>query len=382
MAGQLDGNGHCPPHHQRYRSPPLAHHCFPPFQSPPKLLAHLREFLANPPPPSVPTARPDLLHLASLAPHSTPPLADCSQHGHPRTCTTLSSEYFTRWHAGAEPTLLYLKDWHLPRLLSDAAPFYSIPPHFADDWLNEFATSHTPPLEDYRFVYASPRGCFTALHSDVLRSYSWSANVVGRKLWLMMPPEVGRALLQEDDEGYAVDLLDEEVWGRAAQVDVGEVRVGVQEEGEVVFVPSGWVHEVWQVDNCVSINHNFINGWSLPGTWAFLKDEEAAARRTLAEFECARSDATSGRTVAPGGVDEEGVQLMMRANAGMNRADLDALLTWAIAHEQRQLDTTAAATHSTSADDRAWRREYLEMSLHRARAVLSEVRGEADACHT
>lgn len=35
---------------------------------------------------------------------------------------------------------------------------------------------------DYRFVYLGPAGSWTPLHADVLRSYSWSANVAGRKL--------------------------------------------------------------------------------------------------------------------------------------------------------------------------------------------------------
>ncbi len=34
---------------------------------------------------------------------------------------------------------------------------------------------------DYRFVYLGPQGSWTPLHSDVLRSYSWSANVAGKK---------------------------------------------------------------------------------------------------------------------------------------------------------------------------------------------------------
>jgi len=33
-----------------------------------------------------------------------------------------------------------------------------------------------------------PRGSWTALHADVLRSFSWSFNVCGRKRWLLFPP--------------------------------------------------------------------------------------------------------------------------------------------------------------------------------------------------
>jgi hypothetical protein len=42
---------------------------------------------------------------------------------------------------------------------------------------------------DHRFVYMGPRGSWTALHADVLRSFSWSFNVCGRKRWLLFPPK-------------------------------------------------------------------------------------------------------------------------------------------------------------------------------------------------
>lgn len=32
------------------------------------------------------------------------------------------------------------------------------------------------------------QGTWTALHADVLRSYSWSVNVGGAKLWQLLPP--------------------------------------------------------------------------------------------------------------------------------------------------------------------------------------------------
>ena len=31
-------------------------------------------------------------------------------------------------------------------------------------------------------------GTWTPLHADVFRSYSWSANICGRKQWLFLPP--------------------------------------------------------------------------------------------------------------------------------------------------------------------------------------------------
>lgn len=48
---------------------------------------------------------------------------------------------------------------------------------------------------DYRFVYMGPAGSWTPCHADVLRSYSWSANVCGRKRWRLLPPDQAWMLL-------------------------------------------------------------------------------------------------------------------------------------------------------------------------------------------
>ena len=37
----------------------------------------------------------------------------------------------------------------------------------------------------HRFVYAGVAGTWTPLHADILRSFSWSANVAGRKKWFL-----------------------------------------------------------------------------------------------------------------------------------------------------------------------------------------------------
>jgi hypothetical protein len=91
---------------------------------------------------------------------------------------------------------------------------YRLPVYFADDWLNAYyhhkqATAAGAPaaqqqdqaagtgvqssswrggsaraavqVSDYRFLYLGPAGSWTPLHHDVLCSYSWSANVCGRK---------------------------------------------------------------------------------------------------------------------------------------------------------------------------------------------------------
>ena len=46
-----------------------------------------------------------------------------------------------------------------------------------------------------------------------------------------------------------------------------------QQAGETMFVPSGWFHQVRNLEETVSINHNWINAASIKNTWTHLLDE-------------------------------------------------------------------------------------------------------------
>ncbi|KAM7314818.1 2-oxoglutarate and iron-dependent oxygenase JMJD4 [Ixodes scapularis] len=97
---------------------------------------------------------------------------------------------------------------------------------------------------DFAFAFRTP------FHADVFGSYSWSANVCGRKLWHLFPPGNEDAL--RDSEGklpYDVTLPE------CARGDTDK-KLGItvtQEAGEVIFVPSGWHHQV----------HNLVSQLSL-----------------------------------------------------------------------------------------------------------------------
>ncbi|XP_051023771.1 2-oxoglutarate and iron-dependent oxygenase JMJD4 isoform X1 [Acomys russatus] len=144
---------------------------------------------------------------------------------------------------------LYLKDWHLCRdsLVDDLEDIFTLPVYFSSDWLNEFWDVLN--VDDYRFVYAGPRGTWSPFHADIFRSYSWSVNICGRKKWLFFPPGHEEAL--RDCHGglpYDVtspELLDTRLYPRI-QHDSLPLEV-IQEAGEMVFVPSGWHHQVYNL---------------------------------------------------------------------------------------------------------------------------------------
>ena len=65
---------------------------------------------------------------------------------------------------------------------------YSTCSFFQSDWMNEFWDVRDDSDDDYRFVYMGPKGTWTPFHADVFRSFSWSANICGRKRWIFFPP--------------------------------------------------------------------------------------------------------------------------------------------------------------------------------------------------
>lgn len=100
-----------------------------------------------------------------------------------------------------------------------------------------------------RLLHRSP------FHADIFRSFSWSVNICGRKKWLFFPPGQEEAL-RDCYGGLPYDvttpaLLDSHL--HPMRQHCSPPLEVTQEAGEMVFVPSGWHHQV----------HNLV-GWALP----------------------------------------------------------------------------------------------------------------------
>lgn len=91
-------------------------------------------------------------------------------------------------------SFIYLKDWHFVNEYPDCDA-YTTQTIFLDDWLNLYLDSYCihgircvdegcecdVSCLDYCFVYMVQKGTWTPLDVDAFRSYSWSANVCGKK---------------------------------------------------------------------------------------------------------------------------------------------------------------------------------------------------------
>ncbi|XP_049731074.1 2-oxoglutarate and iron-dependent oxygenase JMJD4 isoform X1 [Elephas maximus indicus] len=244
-----------------------------------------------------PDGKPDLDYLLRKYGDMVVPVANCGvqeYNANPKKHMPLR-EYISYWkeyiqgNYSSPKGCLYLKDWHLCRDTS-VEDVYSLPVYFSSDWLNEYWDAIN--VDDYRFIYMGPTGTWSPFHADIFRSFSWSVNICGRKKWLLFPPGQEEAL--RDCHGslpYDVTsptLLDVRLHPACARCSPPlEVT---QEAGEMLFVPSGWHHQVHNLEDTISINHNWVNGCNLAPMWHFLQQELHAVQREISEWRDAMPD--------------------------------------------------------------------------------------------
>ncbi|PNJ39294.1 JMJD4 isoform 6 [Pongo abelii] len=214
-----------------------------------------------------PAGRPDFDHLLRTYGDVVVPVANCGvqeYNSNPKEHMPLR-DYITYWkeyiQAGySSPRgCLYLKDWHLCRDFP-MEDVFTLPVYFSSDWLNEFWDALD--VDDYRFVYAGPAGSWSPFHADIFRSFSWSVNVCGRKKWLLFPPGQEEAL--RDRHGnlpYDVTspaLCDTHLHPQSQLA--GPPLEITQEAGEMVFVPSGWHHQVHNLQELCAVQEE-VSEW-------------------------------------------------------------------------------------------------------------------------
>ncbi|XP_033728591.1 uncharacterized protein LOC117317769 isoform X2 [Pecten maximus] len=260
------------------------------------------------------TRKPNLAWLKQNFGDVVAPVANCGQEKFSSHCKEEMKlkeflDYWENYISQGHPRsqkCLYLKDWHFTKVFPSYQA-YSTPVYFLSDWMNEFWDCRADSDDDYRFVYMGPKGTWTPFHADVFRSYSWSANICGRKRWIFIAP--GEEEKYRNKFGNLVydinsdELHDPEKYPHFSQ-STGRIEV-IQEPGEVIFVPSGWHHQVHNLEDTISINHNWMNGCNIHRCWKFLKQELSDVQREISDCQ-----------------DMEGwheqCQLILKASTGIN----------------------------------------------------------------
>lgn len=89
----------------------------------------------------------------------------------------------------------------------------------------------------------------------------------------------------------------------------------IQNPNETLFVPTDWYHEVWNIEDSISINHNWFNACNLMKIWTNLKDHYLRVVREIDD--CADMDGFPLQC-----------QILLKASFGMNYSDFFDLLKY------------------------------------------------------
>ncbi|CAI5444082.1 unnamed protein product [Caenorhabditis angaria] len=201
----------------------------------------------------------------------------------------------------------YLKDWHFQNEFGTSC-YQKLHPFLSRDFVNREKWTENrdenPFGDDYRFVYYGASGSWTKFHSDVVSSHSWSANICGRKLWIMVPPGKEHLFAGLEDIREKSEIFEE-----------NGVFEFVQEAGEIVFVPSNWYHQVHNLTETISINHNWINSTNLHLVFDFIKNRNSDVLRELKDCE----DLYDRKEF------EDQIELVLFADARLNKARFSKL---------------------------------------------------------
>ena len=156
---------------------------------------------------------------------------------------------------------------------------------------------------DFRFCYAGSAGTRTVIHRDVYTSYSWSTNIIGRKKWRLFPPFVKTQLRQfpqnpNSELARGVEEMKKyQAEGKLTLVSKGglgwpewdkaieQCYEVIQESGETIFVPSDWHHEVINLTDCISLNHNWCNSCNIQSMYNSICEEVKKTEEAISDVQ-------------------------------------------------------------------------------------------------
>mmetsp|Transcript_82082 Transcript_82082/g.183111 ORF Transcript_82082/g.183111 Transcript_82082/m.183111 type:complete len:439 (+) Transcript_82082:3-1319(+) len=157
-------------------------------------------------------------------------------------------------------------DGHLRHLLDD----FEIPDLFPNDWFALMNEDARPP---HRWFCIGPKRSGTTVHTDPLGTSAWNAVTHGRKQWVLFEPDTprriakGKDVLKKGEDNEAImyfDFLLPRLKRANPNVRTYE---GVQNPGELIFVPGDWWHGVLNLEDAVAATQNYCGPDNFEKVW-------------------------------------------------------------------------------------------------------------------
>jgi hypothetical protein len=158
---------------------------------------------------------------------------------------------------------MYMFDNKFAETAKDLLKDYSVPKLFQEDYFG-YMQNHRP---DYRWFLIGPARSGTVFHIDPNGTSAWNALIVGRKKWSLYPPDVvppGVDMSKVDKSGYVQDgsIPSAIKWHHLYYPKLAADKRPIeftQEEGDLIYVPAGWWHQVLNLSDTVAVTQNVCN---------------------------------------------------------------------------------------------------------------------------
>lgn len=128
---------------------------------------------------------------------------------------------------------------------------------------------------DFRWLVIGPQRTGAPWHTDPARTSAWNTLVKGRKRWAIYPPDSpppGVAMGKNGSNREHALNMTSLAWYLHVYPTLAPhekpIEV-IQEEGEAIYVPSGWWHLILNLDTTVAVTQNFVDSHNL---MAFMRD--------------------------------------------------------------------------------------------------------------
>lgn len=170
----------------------------------------------------------------------------------------------------------------------DIHPFFAPKPYeilsdksvFATDLFQVFGDVRRP---DYRWFIAGPKRSGSLFHIDPNGTHAWNCSIQGRKKWIFYPPNVPPPGIESSPDGadVAVPISNGEwmltFWKyhlkERKNPDISKRPLeGICYPGDVIFVPAGYWHMVFNLDDCIALTQNYVSTSNLTSCLQFLRE--------------------------------------------------------------------------------------------------------------
>lgn len=157
-------------------------------------------------------------------------------------------EYTTRNTNDTRP--YYILDWFIEKNCPEVIYNYEVPFLFKS-WLDYIPNFIRPYFLAF---YIGAKNSASPLHLDIMGTSAWNTVFTGRKLWVFYPYNQSNLVYNGKINPFEPDYRTYPLFKKA------QGFYCLQEEGDLVYTPSGWWHAVLNIEPSISITDNFING--------------------------------------------------------------------------------------------------------------------------